>query len=253
MSCGGRSYSIFEGRSRRCRAQDRSFARGVARNRAGHRAGLLGFGANRPGRPIRDRARPKPLGGSSIFADPLPPGASPGWSVADAHADQEVAPVAAFEVSDAELPQAEGVAVEGARRDDYVPRAAQQGLDGEGATPRRLRGAEVQQAVEVVADTLEIACLRGRYQHLRSAAPATDEPPGEGRGDLGASPPARRPQAATRPAEGNALSLGPRFPRRTRTWLATNSPGIQVMCRDGSGGFAQAVTDTDPAIVLTPG
>jgi hypothetical protein len=26
-----------------------------------------------------------------------------------------------------------------------------------------------------------------------------------------------------------------------------------VMCRDGSGGFAQAVTDTDPAIVLTPG
>jgi hypothetical protein len=73
------------------------------------------------------------------------------------HADQEVAPVAATEVSDTEFPEAEGLTVEGARRDADVPRAVQQGVDGEGATVRRLPRAEEQSAVQVVADALEIA------------------------------------------------------------------------------------------------
>ncbi|MFE1290056.1 ISL3 family transposase [Streptomyces sp. NPDC058751] len=48
---------------------------------------------------------------------------------------------------------------------------------------------------------------------------------------------------------GERIEVLPDRPKQTVTTWVREHPGIRVLCRDGSGGFAQAVREADPTIV----
>lgn len=48
---------------------------------------------------------------------------------------------------------------------------------------------------------------------------------------------------------GQSVEVLPDHKRATVTTWLREHPGIRLMCRDGSGGFAQATTDANPGIV----